>query len=216
MSCILYYSKYCEICKEYLKIISKYQLQNDIHFICIDRRINENNNTYIILENGQKIILPQNVVKVPALLLLNANYKILYGQELLDFLRPKQIEEIRESTFNNMEPMSYSFDSVNSICSNVVSDNFSYLDQGEEELKATGNGGMRQMHNYVDFNNSSLNLNNSMNMNFNNDYNTTLRGSKKMGEENSNTIMEARLKKMQEERDADIKTITNSRPPLSY
>jgi hypothetical protein len=32
---------------------------------------------YLVLENGQKIIMPENVTRVPALLLLNENYKVL-------------------------------------------------------------------------------------------------------------------------------------------
>jgi len=217
MSSILYYSKYCEICKNYLQILSKFQNQNNIHFICIDRRIKENNNTYIVLENGQKIILPQNVIKVPALLLLNQNYKILYGEEILEYLKPKQIEEIRQSTNNNMEPLCYSFSVSNgALGCNIISDNFSYLDQGEEELKATGDGGMRQIHNYVTINNtdSGSSYSNSIPNFSNQDYNTTIRGNQKMGEENANMIMESRLKKMQEERDADIRNISNSRPPI--
>jgi len=39
MSCILYYSKYCEISKKYLQILSKTNYQKEIHFICIDKRI---------------------------------------------------------------------------------------------------------------------------------------------------------------------------------
>ena len=64
MSCILYYSKYCEISKKYIQVLSKSQSQNKIHFICIDKRIkDENNKTYIVLENGQKIILPESYLK---------------------------------------------------------------------------------------------------------------------------------------------------------
>ena len=76
MSCILYYSKYCEISKKYLQLLSKSDVQKDIHFICIDKRVKEaNNKTYIVLDNGQKIVLPENVTKVPALLLLwRANF----------------------------------------------------------------------------------------------------------------------------------------------
>ena len=37
-----------------------------------------------------------------------------------------------------------------------MSDNYSYLDQSNEEMSAKGNGGLRQMHNFVtlDFNDS--------------------------------------------------------------
>ena len=36
---------------------------------------------------------------------------------------------------------------------NVCSDNFSFLDQNNDELSTKGNGGIRQMHNYatIDF-----------------------------------------------------------------
>ena len=77
MSSILYYSKYCETSKKYLQLLSKSNVQKDIHFICIDKRVKEaNNKTYIILDNGQKIVLPENVTKVPALLLLNQGYAV--------------------------------------------------------------------------------------------------------------------------------------------
>ena len=70
MSYILYYSKYCEVSKKYLQILSKSNAQKEIHFVCIDKRTKDaNNKTYIILDNGQNIILPDNVTRVPALLL---------------------------------------------------------------------------------------------------------------------------------------------------
>ena len=146
MSCILYYSKYCEVCKKYLQHISKTDQQNDLHFICIDKRVKEGNKTFIILENGQKIVLPENITRVPALLLLNQGYSVLYGEQILQFLKPKQEVAVRQATRNNMEPMAFSFGGG---FSDIVSDTYSFLDQGSEELEAKGNGGMRQMHNYV-------------------------------------------------------------------
>jgi len=213
MSCILYYSKYCDVCKKYLQLLSKSEFQKDIHFICIDKRIRDSNNkTYIILENGQKIILPENVTKVPALLLLNQGYQVLYGEQILQHLKPRQQQEIRQATQNNMEPMAFSLGGGG--FGDVVSDQYSFLDQDEEDLKATGNGGMRQMHNYVDLNtafNSGIS-----NTGTNEDFNTTIRGSKKMGEDVSNQQMESKLKQMQEQRDADIRAITGNRPPMSF
>ena len=41
MSCILYYSKYCEVSKKYLQLLSKSDVQKDIHFICIDKRVKD-------------------------------------------------------------------------------------------------------------------------------------------------------------------------------
>jgi hypothetical protein len=212
MSSILYYSKYCEVCKKYLQTLSKCQSQKDIHFICIDKRIKDelNNKWYIILENEQKIVLPNNVTKVPALLLLNQGYQVLYGDQILQHLKPQQQQEIRQATKNNMEPSAFSFGGGGGGFSDIISDQYSFLDQNEEELKATGNGGMRQMHNYVDLNTvSSGNLSGINTI----EENTTIRGSQKMGEDSSNQIMEERIKKMKEDRDADIRTISNNRPP---
>lgn len=210
MSSILYYSKYCEICKKYLQILSKMNIQNDVHFICIDKREKDaNNKTYIILENGQKIILPENVTKVPALLLLNQGYNILYGEQILNYLKPIQKEEIKYATQNNMEPMAFS---LGGGFNNIVSDQYSFLDQEPDDLKASGNGGMRQMHNYVDLNTAFS----GQISNVNNNTNTTIRGSQKMSEDSANQQMEERMKKMQEQRDADIKNITGNRPPMSF
>ena len=78
MSCILYYSNYCEPSKKLLQTVTKTQNVNDIHFICIDKRVKDpSGKVFIVLQNGQKIIMPENVTKVPALLLLNQNYKVL-------------------------------------------------------------------------------------------------------------------------------------------
>lgn len=213
MSCILYYSKYCEVCEKYLKLLSKTNSQ-DIHFICIDKRVKEaNNKTYIILDNGQKIILPENVTRVPALLLLTKGYQVLYGEQILEYLKPKQEVAVRQATQNNMEPMAFSFGGGGGF-SDIVSDQYSFLDQAPEDLEAKGNGGMRQMHNYVDLNTA---FSGQISQHGNNDdFNTTIRGSKKVGEDASNQMMDERMKKMQEDRDADIRTLTGNRPPMSY
>ena len=215
MSCILYYSKYCDVCKKYLQLLSKSDIQKDIHFICIDKRVKDSNNkTYIILENSQKIILPENVTKVPALLLLTQGYQVLYGEQILQHLKPRQQQEVKKATQNNMEPMAFSLGGGGSF-GDIVSDQYSFLDQDPDELRAEGNGGMRQMHNYVDLNTAfSGQVSNAGSGG--DEYNTTIRGAKKMGDDASNQQMEERIKKMKEERDADIRSITGNRPPMSF
>ena len=210
MSSILYYSKYCEVSKKYLQLLSKSNVQKDVHFICIDKRVKDSNNkTYIILENGQKIILPENVTRVPALLLLNQGYNVLYGDQILQHLKPKQEVEVRQATQNNMEPMAFSLGG-----GDIVSDQYSFLDQGSEELEAKGNGGMRQMHNYVDLNTA---FNGQISQQGNNeDTNTTIRGTTKKSDDSANQEMEDRMKRMKEERDSDIKKLTGNRPPMSF
>ena len=212
MSCILYYSKYCKVCDRYLQLLGKSNLQRDIHFICIDKRTKDpSGKTFIILDNGQKIILPDNVTKVPALLLLNEGYRVLYGEQILEHLKPRQEIAIRQATQNNMEPDAFSFGGG---FGDVVSDTYSFLDQAPEDMEAKGNGGMRQMHNYVDLN--STNMPSFSSIEQSNDFNTTIKGSTKIGEDSANQMMEERIRKMKEERDADIRSITGNRPPLSY
>jgi hypothetical protein len=148
MSSILYYSNFCEHSKKLLQALSKSQVSKDLHFICIDKRTKgPDNKIYIVLENGQKIVMPENVTKVPALLLLNQNYAVLYGDEIYNHLKPKQEVITRQATSNNMEPMAFSLGG-----GSIVSDQYSFLDMDSEELNTKGNGGMRQMHNYVPLN----------------------------------------------------------------
>ena len=211
MSSILYYSKYCEVSKKYLQMLSKTNVQKDVHFICIDKRVKDSNNkTYIVLENGQKIILPDNVTRVPALLLLNQGYTVLYGDQILQHLKPRQEVEVKQATQNNMEPMAFSFGGG---FSDIVSDQYSFLDQAPEDLEAKGNGGMRQMHNYVDLNTA---FSGQISEPISSDSNTTIRGSKKTTEDFSNQEMEDRMKRMREERDEDLKKLTGNRPPMSF
>ena len=71
---------------------------------------------------------------------------------------------------------------------------------------------MRQLHNYVDLNNAhSGKLSEPIQ-----DDNTTIRGVKKIGENDSNQVMENRIKKMQEERANDLKIMSGNRPPTGY
>lgn len=203
MSSILYYSNFCEHSKKLLQTLSKSGISKDIHFICIDKRIKDNNNKiYIVLENGQKIIMPENVNRVPALLLLNQGYNVLYGESILQHLKPKQDIAVRQATFNNLEPMAFSF---NGGFSNIVSDQYSFLDQDSDSLSAVGNGGIRQMHNYVDLNY----MDKISTPTDEHEYKNSNRI-----EENSTEDM---MNKLRDQREAEIRSLQgNNRPPTGY
>ena len=199
MSSILYYSKFCEHSNKLLQTLSK-TTQKDIHFICIDKRVKDSNNKmFIVLENGQKIIMPENVNRVPALLLLNQNYQVLYGEAILNHLKPKQEVAVRQATQNNMEPMAFSFGSGG--FGDIISDAYSFLDQGSEELQAKGNGGMRQMHNYVD-------LNYSDKISTPNDEQEYKGANKISGE--------LTIEQLQQQRDSELQKITGNKPPMKF
>jgi hypothetical protein len=149
MSSILYYSNYCENCKGLLQSISKWSgIKDDMHFINIDKRVKKPNGaTYIILENGQEILLPPTISKVPALLLLNKGHHVLFGNDINKHLEPKQMIQKNAATQNNGEPLAFAMYG-GSGCG-VSSDNYSFLDQDATDLSAKGNGGMRQQHHYA-------------------------------------------------------------------
>jgi hypothetical protein len=200
MSTILYYSNFCEHSRKLLQTISKSDLKKDIHFICIDKRVKDNNNkTFIVLENGNKILMPENINRVPALLLLTQGYNVLYGDAILQFFKPTQEKMVKQATQNNMEPMAFSFSSGG--FGDIVSDQFSFLDMDAESLTAKGNGGMRQMHNYVD-----LNSNGNLNIECPED---------DFDYKKSNKIPEGlTVEQLQQQRDSDLQKISGNRQPM--
>ena len=144
--------------------------------------------------------MPENVNRVPALLLLNENYQVLYGEAILNHLKPKQEVAVKKATQNNMEPMAFSFGGGG--FGDIVSDAYSFLDQGSEELQAKGNGGMRQMHNYVDLNYSD----NITTPSDDHDY----KGSNKISGELT-------IEQLQQQRDSELQKITGgNKPPIKF
>lgn len=164
MSSILYYSNFCDHSKKLVSNLAKSQNSKNIHFICIDNRVKgKDGKTYIQLQNGQKIIMPENVVRVPAVMLLNDNYRVIYGDEIYKYFRPQEAMQTKRATNNNMVPMSYQsqndYDCFGGFGGgSIMSDNYSFLDQSDNDLGVKGNGGMRQMHNYVSLHGSSEGL----------------------------------------------------------
>ena len=151
MSSIFYYSNFCSHSQSILQKIAKMDNRNgEIHFICVDKRVKEDNKIYLILENNSRIVLPETVTRVPALFLLSEGYKVVYGDQILHYFRPRETLAKETATNNFMEPMAFSLGNGGSVGSSIVSDQFSFLDMAPEELTAQGNGGIRQMHNYVD------------------------------------------------------------------
>ena len=152
MASIIFYSNFCENSKGLLAILAKSQIKERLHYLCIDNRIRKpDGSIYLILENKQEVVLPQNVVKVPALLLLSKNNEVVFGREnILNYLKPQEEVINQQATFFNGEPSAYSFGfgSYSSGLS-VVSDNFSFLDQTSDSLSAKGDGGLRQMYHYA-------------------------------------------------------------------
>lgn len=150
MSSVLYYSKYCKNCEKLLYELGKSDISKQIHFLSIDKRVNKNQKTYIVLDNGCQVFLPPNITKVPSLLLLNKGNKIIVGNDVMNYFKPQLTQQKVQATRNNMEPLAFSLYEMGT----SMSDNYSYLDQSNESMSAKGDGGLRQMHSFVtlDFN----------------------------------------------------------------
>ena len=200
MSSILYYSNYCKSSNRVLQILSKYNLGNSVHFVCIDGRINKNGNMYAVLPNGQEMLIPKNITNVPSLLILNQNYKVVSGvEDIINFFQGGIEQQVRQATRNNTVPVSTSADdgysAFGGFGSGIVSDYFSFLDQNEDEMSAKGNGGLRQMHNYA---RPDDNLIYSSNINNNSDLST----GNKIKDGDTSSLLD----KYKQERDRDLNT----------
>jgi len=147
MSSILYYSTYCDNCSKLLQVVARSNSKKEMHFINIDKRTKKSNGaTYIILENGQEILLPPTITKVPALLLLNKGHQVLFGNDINKHLEMNNVNQTNPIVKQNGEPLAFSLGNVGY---GVASDNYSFLDQDAQSLSAKGDGGMRQQHHYV-------------------------------------------------------------------
>jgi len=149
---ILYYSNYCKHSKKILEFLVKGGIVESLSCICIDKRTRDprTNQIIIILENGKQAVLPPNVKLVPALLLVNANYKLVLGSDIIRHFEPKIKEKLSSANFGNGEPLGYAINAASgSGGSNIVSEQFTYYNMTPEELSAKGAGGRRQLYNYV-------------------------------------------------------------------
>jgi hypothetical protein len=148
MSDILYYSNYCNHCKTLLSFLSKYRKKDEIHFLCIDRRVKKQDGIYIQLNNGQEILLPPIIKQVPSLLLLNRGNMLLTGVQVMEHFQHLNNQLNMETTNNNGEPEAFSINQLG----NFHNDNFSFIDHDPNDMLAKGNGGTRQMYNYASLN----------------------------------------------------------------
>lgn len=155
---LLYYSNHCNHCQSILQFISNSKVRDMIHFINIDNRFKQNNQILVRLDNNKVVAIHPSVKNVPTLLIIeNNNTEIYEGSNILSILKNIEQKINNQATNNNGEPMAFGINQMGSI----ISDNYSFLDQDANELSAKGNGGMRQMHNYVDINDNNISFSNT-------------------------------------------------------
>ena len=148
----LYYSNFCKHSQKVLQFLVKSNLTDRVNFVCIDKRTRDpnNNQMYIILENGQKVIMPPNISSVPALLLVKKNYSVILGENIIQHFHP-QVREKSQASLSQAsggEPTGFCLMPSNQGLS-IVSEQYTFYNLTPEELSAKGSGGRRPMHNYV-------------------------------------------------------------------
>ena len=141
MSSIIYYSNFCEPSKKLLQVLAKSRLKEEFHFICIDTRYVKDNKTMIEI-NGQHILLPPVVTKVPSLYLMKTN-QVITGDDIYKQIAPVETVINKTETSGMGEPECFNPNMLH------MSDIYSFLDQDPEELETKGGGGMRQIHSFV-------------------------------------------------------------------
>ena len=144
---ILYYSNYCKHSKEVLDFLVKHDLVSRLNCLCVDKRKVDptTGQIHLVLENGSTVLMPPNIHSVPSLMLLKENYRVIMGNGIKGHFQSFVQEANSMATQGNGEPMSYSFGNSR----DVVSETFTMFNASVDELSAKGNGGQRNMQNYV-------------------------------------------------------------------
>lgn len=146
---ILYYSNYCKHSKEILDFLIKNDLTKQLNCLCVDKRKVDpvSGQVHIVLENGSTVLLPPNIHSVPTLMLVKDNYRVIMGSAIKSQFQSQVQENNDFATQGNGEPMSFSLGSKD-----VMSESFTMFNASVEDLSAKGNGGGRNLYNYVSAN----------------------------------------------------------------
>jgi hypothetical protein len=151
----LYYSNYCKHSQRILQFLVKGNLANKINFLCIDKRQQDSktNQIYIILEDGKRVVMPPNIKSVPSLLLVNQGYHVILGDDIIQHYQVAANLETKKKQMQMqpIEPVGTSL-MQSSGGMNIISEQYTMYDLTPDELSAKGNGGRRQLHNYVSAN----------------------------------------------------------------
>jgi len=145
---VLYYSNHCPHSNKIINKLSKSLIKDDFSYISLDNRVVKDDKIFVKLRNGEEFEIQEQINKVPALSLESYGNRVLFGNEILDFIVMKE----KELNNNSLEPSPFSFFGG---CDNIVSDFYSYLDTPIQEFSsADGNAGMTQTYSYatIDYN----------------------------------------------------------------
>lgn len=154
---ILYYSNYCKHSQKIIQTLVKNNMKNKLSYISIDKRTRDdtNNQTYIYLDNGTRVIMPPNIHSVPALLLVNNNYQLIYGDSIITHFHPQMKKYGSSASVQTSEPSGYRLGSL-AMSSNITSEQYTDYNLTPDDLSAKGNTSSRKLYNYVSANDTTI------------------------------------------------------------
>lgn len=139
MSFVLYYKNKCEFTETLLAKLAKLSIpEYSGHFICVDKRKRgADKKIYVILPNGQELVMPEVITSIPSLLIL-PKCTVLTGNDIYKYFSPPEKTPDRKSIAEVSEPEPFSFSSMEST-SALSSDKYSYYNQDDEPNPQSNN-----------------------------------------------------------------------------
>jgi hypothetical protein len=156
----LYYSNYCKHSQRVLQFLVKGNLAEKLNFLCIDNREKDssNNQVYIVLENGKKVIMPPNIQSVPSLLLVRQGYRVILGDDIIQHYQIDANRETKKKISNQIhEPIGTELFLSNGGM-NIRSEQYTAFNLTPDELSAKGNSTRRNLYNYVSVNDDIISI----------------------------------------------------------
>jgi hypothetical protein len=159
---ILYYSNLCVHSQKVIEFIVKHQLSNQLSCICVDKRKRDvnNNQTVVVLENGQQVTLPPNLQSIPAILCVKKNYTLVLGKDpILAYLQEKFGTQYANAAFDHpgkqrmqeREPVGVTLTGL-TLNSNILSESFTSYHLGPDDLSTKSTSQNRPLHHYTSVN----------------------------------------------------------------
>jgi len=162
---ILYYSNLCKHSQKIIQYLVKMQLTQQLSCICIDNRVRDanNNQLYVVLENGQRVATPPNLTHVPSLLCVKKNYTLITGDGIFDYLASTYGGRGGRDTYGvernggaampsavhrQREPEAYLLSGATANA-NVFSEAYTSYAMSADDLAANSGSANRPLHNYV-------------------------------------------------------------------
>lgn len=112
---ICYYSKHCEHSNDLIATLARTPLRQQLHYVCIDVR-EHGPNGIVVVHNNERLMLPPNVTKVPALFFPNSN-QCIFENDIVAYLAPVQQKMVDTATMGLGEPLSFVNQGISSMFS---------------------------------------------------------------------------------------------------